>query len=120
MGFFESVFFEFFREKILFGDFELFFFRVAGESYDFHTVAERGGDVFEEVRSANEHDRTEIEWGFDVVVAEGMILFGVEGFKESGGWVAAQVARHFVNFVEHEDGVAGSGLFEGLDESPGH
>ena len=57
----------------------------------------------------------------EVVVVEGLVLFGVEYFEQCRCGVAVVAhAVDFVNFIEDEDGVAESGFLDVLDDAAGH
>ncbi|HEY6386936.1 MAG TPA: hypothetical protein VIX91_14765, partial [Candidatus Acidoferrum sp.] len=43
----------------------------------------------------------------------------IEHFEQRGGRIAAEVHRHFVDFVEHEDRILGAGLLHHLDDLAG-
>ena len=54
------------------------------------------------------------------MVAEGVVLGGVEHLEHRRGGVAAEVGAHLVDLVDHEDGVAGAGVAQGADDRPRH
>ena len=99
---------------------EFFLEGVAGELDDFHAVTEGGGHGVDHVSGGDEEDAGEVEGDVEVMVGEAVVLLGIEDFEEGGGGVAAEVHADFVDFIEHEDGVAGGGLAEVLDDASGH
>src|ERR1019366_3819338 len=107
------------RDEVAEGDDRLFLFGVAFERDDFHAVAQGVGHGVEDVGGGDEEDLGEVKGNVEVVVAVGGILFGVEDFEEGAGGVAAEIAAQLIDFVEHEDGVVGTGTAEGLDDLSG-
>ena len=61
----------------------------------------------------------EIEGHAQIMVAEGMVLFRVEHFEQSRGWIAAEIHADLVDFVHHEDRIARAGLLHALNDPPG-
>ena len=72
------------------------------------------------VGRTQEHDLGKVEGHVQVVVAEGVVLFGVQHFQQSGRGVAPEIGTQLVHFVQHDDRVAGTGLLDGLDDAAGH
>ncbi len=101
------------------GDLELLLLDVARELDDLHAVLERRRDGVHEVGGGDEHDLGEVEGHLEVVVAEGVVLLGVEDLEQGGGGVAAEVDADLVDLVQHEDRVAGARLLEALDDPAG-
>jgi len=67
-----------------------------------------------------EEDLREVVLDVEVVIDEHEILFGIEHFEQRRRGIAAEVHRHFVDFVEHEDRVLGAGFLHHLDDLAGH
>ncbi len=107
------------RDEVALGDVDLFLLRVAGEFDDLHAVEQRAGDGVELVGGADEEHLREIERLVEVVVAEGVVLLGVERFEQRGRGVATEVAAELVDLVEHEDGVLHLDALEVLDDLAG-
>ena len=53
------------------------------------------------------------------MVAEGVVLLGVENFEQRRGRVATEVVPNLVDLVEHEDRVDRAGLLHALDDLTG-
>lgn len=77
------------------------------------------GDAAAGVGCGDKKDVAEVVVDFEIVIVEGFVLFGVEDFKECACGVAAEVGRHFVDFIQQNDGVYGFGFFHGLDDFAG-
>ena len=56
----------------------------------------------------------------EVVVAEGVVLLGVEHLEQRRARVAAEVGADLVHLVHHEDRVVGARLVDALDDAAGH
>src|SRR5215469_11268019 len=108
-----------FFHQVLLGNLEFLKFGVAVQTEDLHAVLQRTGDRVEDIGCRYEQDLGEIVFDVEIVVLEGRVLFRIEHFKQGTRRVAAEVRRHLVNFVEHEDGVLGASLLHGLDDLPG-
>ena len=104
---------------MLLGDGELLLVGVAGEANDFHAVEESGLNGVQQVGGDDEHHVGEVIGHAEVVIAEGVVLFGIENLEESGGWIAAVVGADLVDLVEHENGIRGLGLIDSLDDAAG-
>ena len=81
------------------------FLGVALEFDNLHAVAQRLRDRIEHVRGGNEQDFREIESHVQIVVAKIRVLLRIERFEQRRRRIAAEVAPHLVNLVEHEDRV---------------
>ena len=68
------------------------------------------------VGRGNEEDLAQVVLDVEVVIHEHEILFGIEYFKQGGGRVAAEVGRHLVDFVQHENGIARARLLHHLND----
>ncbi len=63
-------------------DLQLLVSGVAGEADDLHAVAQRPGDGVEEVCRREKHDAAQVERHAEIIVAEGVVLLGVEDFEK--------------------------------------
>ncbi|MNN47062.1 hypothetical protein D3C81_1614660 [compost metagenome] len=72
------------------------------------------------IRRCHEHYVRQIERQLHKVVAEGIVLFRVQHFKQCCRRVAAEVSRHLVDFVEQEDRINTSGCLHPLDNPARH
>src|SRR5262245_54518089 len=50
------------------------------------------------------------------MIAEGKVLFRIEHFEQRRCWIAAKIRAEFIDFVEHEYGIARSGPANILDD----
>jgi hypothetical protein len=100
-------------------DLELLVGGVAGEADDLHAVAQRPGDGVEHVGGGDEHDAAEVERHRQIVVAEGVVLLGIEHFEQRRDRVALDAAAQLVDLVEHHHAVARAGLADRLDDVAG-
>ena len=85
----------------------------------FHAVAKRRRNAFEHVAGRDEHDVREIERDVQVMVAEREVLFRIQDFEKRRDGIAAEIATEFVDLVENEDRIVGTGLFHALDDAAG-
>src|SRR5690606_19227950 len=63
-----------------------------------------------------EHHIRKIVRDFEIVVREGIVLFGVENFQQRGTWVAAEVVSNLVYFIHHENGIDGGSFLHALND----
>ncbi len=115
----ETVVFDLLGEQVVLGDVQLLPARVARDADDLHAVAERRGDGVADVRGRDEHHLREVVGDLEVVVAEGVVLLGVEDLEERRRRIAAEVVADLVDLIEHEDRVDGPGLLHALDDLAG-
>ena len=107
------------RTQVAPGDLELLVLGVAGEADHLHAVAQRPGDGVEHVGGRDEDHPAEVERHAEVVVAEGVVLLGVEHLEHRRGRVALDAAAELVDLVEHHHAVARAGLADRLDDVAG-
>ncbi len=71
------------------------------------------------VRGGDEEHLRQVVLHVEVVIDEHEVLFGIEHFEQRRRRIAAEVHRHLVDFIEHEDRVLGAGLLHHLDDLAG-
>src|SRR5579862_4684363 len=98
-----SVLFNLPGNEISIRNMQLLFLAVALQFDDLHTIAQRLGNWIEHVRGRNEQHLRQIKGHIEVVIAERRILLGIERFEQCRSRIAAEIAPHFVDFVEHEN-----------------
>src|SRR3989454_3306437 len=98
----EAVLLQLLRQEEALGDVHLLVLRVTGETDDFHAVPERRDDGVLDVRRRDEDHLREVVGHFEVVIAEGVVLLGVEDLEERRARVSAEVRADLVDLVEHE------------------
>ena len=103
----------------LFRDFHFFRFGVAVQAQHFHAVLQGGRNGVHHVRGGDEEDLRQVVLHVEVMVDEHEVLLGIEHFEQRRRGIAAEVHRHLVDFVEHEDRVLGAGLLHHLDDLAG-
>lgn len=94
-------------QQVVAGDDDLLVLGVAVEADEFHAVGERLGDGLQHVRGRQEDHVAQVELHLQVVVAEGVVLGGVQDLQEGRRRVAAEVGADLVDLVEEDDGVHG-------------
>src|SRR5208283_1561024 len=100
-------------------DLKFFLLGVAVQPQHFHAVLQRRRNGVHYVRRGYKEDLREIVFHVEVVIDEHEVLLGIKHFKQGGGRVAAEVHRHFVDFIEHEDRILGAGLLHHLNDLAG-
>ena len=103
--------------EVIAGDGDLLVLGVAVEAHDLHAVEQRTGDGLDHVGRRDEQHVGQVEVDFEVVVAEGVVLRGVEHLEQRGARVASPVGADLVDLVEQEDRVHGPGLGDGADDA---
>ena len=106
--------------EVFTGNLHLFLLGVAGQVDDFHAVAQGGLDGIERVGRGNEQNLAQVVFYFQVVIGEGGVLLRVQHFEQGRAGVAAEVAAHFINLVENDDGVRHAHLFNLGNNAAGH
>src|SRR5690606_35527466 len=97
-------------------DLSLLLRRVPGQPNDLATIAERTGDVLEDVRRRDEEHLAQVEGKTEIVVPEGRVLLGIEHLEERGCGIAVEARRELVDLVEHEHRIPRSGATDALDD----
>ncbi len=115
----EPVLGELLRDQVPARDLDLLLLGVAGERDDLHAVEERGLDGLGHVGGRDEQDFREVVGDVQVVVAERVVLLGVEDLEQRRRGVAAVVGADLVDLVEHEHRVRRPGLVDPLDDATG-
>ena len=116
LEFLEPVFFNLTWHQEQTPDLQFLLMGVAGQLDHFHAVEQGRRDRVCDVRGADEKDLRQIVLDIEVVIVEGMVLFGVENLEQGAGGVAAKIGRHFVDLVEKQHRVDGAGLAHHLDD----
>ena len=91
-------------------DVDLLVLGVAVEPDDLHPVEERGRDRLGHVGRRDEEDLGQVEVDLEVVIAERVVLRGVEHLEQRRRRIAAVVRAELVDLVEQQDGVHRPGL----------
>jgi hypothetical protein len=89
------------RHEITPGDLKLLLGRVAGEADDLHAVAQRARNGVEHVRGSNEYHPAKVKRDREIIVAERIVLLGIEDFQERRRRIALDAGAELVDLVEH-------------------
>ncbi len=111
--------FELFRQQEEAGDMQFIILGIAGELDHLHAVAQCVGNRVEQIGGGDEHHFGQIERHFQVMVAEGEVLLGVEHFQQRRGGVAAEILADFIHFVHHKDRVFLPRAFHAVHDASG-
>src|SRR5215471_13518904 len=84
----ETVLVDLSRDQILARDLEFLLFAVAGQLDDLHAIEQRRMDRSELVRRGNEQHPRQIDVDLQVMIAEGLVLRGIQYLEECRGWIA--------------------------------
>ena len=90
------------RNQVLERDVNLLFLGVALQFDDLHAIAQRLRNRIEHVRRRNEQHLRQIERHIEIVIAERRVLLRIECFEQRRSRIAAEIAAHLVDFIEHE------------------
>ena len=102
-------------------DLDLLLDGVAVHVDDLHAVEQRPWDGLQLVGRRDEEDAAQVEGQVEEVVAEGVVLLGVEHLEQRRGGVAIErVAPELVDLIEHDDAVVAAALLDTLQDEPGH
>ena len=93
---------------------------VAVEANDFHPVEQRPRDRVGDVRGRDEDDLRQVELDVEVVVAERVVLRGVEHLEQCRRRVAAPVGADLVDLVQQDHGVHRPGVAQRAHEAARH
>ena len=108
------------RHQVSPGDLQLLFLAVAGQAQQLHAVQQRPRHRLQRVGGGDEEDLREVERQVEVVVAEALVLLGVEDLQQRGRRIAAEVAAELIDLVQHQQRIVGAGAADGLDNAAGH
>ena len=98
---------------------QLLFFGVPRQLEHFHAVAQRVRHRVEHVGGGQEQHLGQIERHVEVVIGEGVVLFGIEHLEQRRGRVAAEVHAELVDLVEDEQRIVRAGVAQALDDAAG-
>src|SRR5579872_5574472 len=54
------------------------------------------------------------------MIAERVVLFGIEHFQKRRRWIAAEVAADLVDLIDHDERISRPRIPDGADERAGH
>ena len=100
-------------------DLELLVGGVAGKADDLHAVAQRPRNGVEHVGRGDEHHAGQVERHGEVIVAERVVLLGIEHFEQRRAGIAVDAGAELVDLVEHHHAIARAGLADRLDDVAG-
>ena len=106
--------------EIALGYLQLFLFCIAADLDEFHPVEQRRGNGIHAVRRGYEEHLGKVVRYFEVPVAEGVVLGGVEHLQKSAGRIAAHIGGELVYLVQQKHGIYSAGVLYAVDYSPGH
>ena len=104
------------RPQVAAGDGDLLVGRVAVEADDLHAVEQRRRDRLGHVGGGDEQDLRQVELDVQVVVAERVVLRGVQHLEQGRARVAAPVGADLVDLVEHDHRVHRAGVAQGAHQ----
>ena len=102
-------------DQVLDRDLELLFLGIAGQLEHFHAIAQRRRNRIEHVRGRQEQHLRQIERHVEVVIAEAVVLLGIEHLEQRRRGIAAEVGAELVDLVEDEDRILRFGAAQPLD-----
>src|ERR1041384_2555247 len=105
------------REEIFGRDMDFLLLGVAGKRDDLHAVEQRGRDRLQQIRRRDEHYAREVEWDFEVMVGETVVLLRIQHLQQRGARIAPEIGADLVYLVEHEYRVVAFGPAQSLDDS---
>jgi len=79
---------------------------IAISSDDFHSIAESRWNRIQNIRGRDEEHSGKIKRDIQVMIAESVILLGIENFQQRRCRVASKIRTQFVDFVQHEHRIA--------------
>src|SRR5438128_7988145 len=85
------IFFHLLGEQVAPGNFTLLFFSVTRKADHFHPVAKRRLNRVQHVCRCHEYDLRQVERNTEIVIAEAVVLFGIEDFEQSRRRIASEV-----------------------------
>ncbi|MBB3732586.1 hypothetical protein FHR33_008446 [Nonomuraea dietziae] len=106
-------------QQVVAGDGHLLVLGVTVEGDDLHTVEQRPRDGLQDVGRREEEHVRQVELDLQVVVAEGVVLRGVEDLEQGGRRVAPVVGADLVDLVEQHDRVHRARLADRPDDATG-
>ena len=115
----ETVVLDLLLDQVVGGDLQLLFFGVAGDFEHFHPIPQCSRHRIEDVGGRDEQHLGQIERDVEVVIAERVVLLGIEDFEEGRRWIAAKIRSELVDLVEDEDRILRLGSPQPLHDLAG-
>ncbi len=107
------------RQQVTLGDEHLLVVGVAVEADELHAIEQRPRDGVGDVGRGDEDHVAEVELDLEVVIAERVVLRGVEHLEQCSRRVATPApGAQLVDLVEQDDGVHRAGLDDGPGDAP--
>mmetsp|Transcript_76392 Transcript_76392/g.206414 ORF Transcript_76392/g.206414 Transcript_76392/m.206414 type:complete len:305 (+) Transcript_76392:948-1862(+) len=107
-------------DEVLARDSALLLEHVPRDADDLHAIHQRPWNGVEHVGGAHEEHPRQVHGHVKVVVAEAVVLLGVQDLQEGRGGVPAVIATQLVDLVDQHHRVRALGDLQALDELPGH
>ena len=105
-------------DEVLAGNLQLLFFGVPGELEHLHAVAQGRRHRIEHVRGRDEQHLRQVERHVEVVIAERVVLLGIEHLEQGRAGIAPEVGPELVDLVEDEHRVLRLRAPQPLDDLP--
>ena len=112
--------FELLGDQMVLGDHQLFFIGIGAQLNDLHPVQQRSRHRIQSVGRGDEHHIGEVKGDLNVMVPIGTVLLSVQDFQKRRTGVTPVVGAHFIDFVQKQHRVGGSGLGHSGHDPPGH
>ena len=106
-------------QQVVAGDGHLVVLGVAVDGHQLHAVQQRRGDVLDHVGRGQEHHVGQVQIQVQVVIAERVVLRGVQDLQQRRRRVATVVRTDLVDLVEQHDRVHRTGLADRADDPAG-
>ncbi len=116
----QPVCFELLGQQVIARDQQLLTVGVARELDHLHPVEQRRGDRGKRICGRDEEYAREVEGDLEVVIAEGVVLFGIEHFEQRRRRVAPEVGAELIDLVEQEHGISRTRAAQALQNPARH
>ena len=113
----DAVALELARQQEALRDLELLLDRVARQLDHLHAVPQRRRHRVDHVRRRDEEHLRQVEGHLEIVVAELVVLLGIEHLEQRRRRIAAAVRADLVDLVEQDDGIARPRLAQPLHDA---
>ena len=99
-----------------FGNLQFFKLGIPGKPNDFHAILQGRRNGVQHVGGGDKEHLAQVILDVQVMIHERAVLFRIENFQQCRRGVTAEIHRHLIDLIEHDDGILSAGLLHHLDQ----
>ncbi len=112
----QAIFLLLLGDEEFFRDLDFFLLGIAGNRDHFHPVQQRPRNIVQRIGGNHPEHVRQVERQFDIVVAERIVLLGIEHLEQRRAGIDPEIRAHLVNLVQQKHRVLGPYRLHSLND----